>query len=267
MKTKIFLELCCNHNGSIKIAKDLIEQAAELKVFGIKLQKRDIDGLEESVKNQPRNLSNSFGKNYYEHRKALEFSKSEIKELKSFAEERGLKFSCSAFDLQSAKDLVEINCKWIKLPSQLLLNKEIYIYLKDKIDFKVAVSTGMHDYNEIKKSDWYYNANIVYHCVSEYPAENLNLSSIKKLNKINGYSSHEIAGRAIPYAVLMGLEYIERHFTYDKNAKGSDHKISSDYSEMKKIIEEIEYVEKILGSEDKVLSETELLNRKIYRGF
>ena len=267
MNTKIFLELCCNHNGDIQQAKKMIQEAANLKVFGIKLQKRDLDSIPLNKRNQPRNPSNSFGLTFYEHRKALEFSIQQIVELKDFTENLGLEFSCSAFDLVSAQQLLDIKCKWIKLPSQLLLDESLYRLLHNQSVAKIAISTGMHDYDEIIKSKWYSSADIRYYCISEYPAQNINLSCIKILPNINGYSSHELNGYAIPYAVCLGVELIERHFTLDKNRKGSDHKLSSDPIEINRIISEINMVENILGSPNRILSDIELTNRKEYRGF
>ncbi len=280
MKTKIILETGCNHQGEIEIAKRMIKAAAMLGVWAIKFQKRDIESISEDVKLKPRDMSNSFGHNYYEHRKALEFDTSQLLELKIYAENCGLVFMCSAFDEQSIKDLIYIGCQWIKLPSQLysdLYLKLLLIDLREKHNFKILVSTGMHDFSEITNSQWKNNADIIFHCVSIYPHDiaKSNLSTIANLINLTrdtrtkiGYSSHDKDGKAIPYAICSGAEYVERHFTLDKTMKGNDHAtVSSDREDMKRIIESINIVEAALGDYQREVSEDEKKVRKIYRGF
>jgi sialic acid synthase SpsE len=100
----------------------------------------------------------------------------------------------------------------------------------------------------------------------------MNLNTLKKLDKIIkgnvGYSSHENEGYGIPYAIVAGAKYIERHFTLDKEWKGSDHgTVSSDPKEIEKIIADIKWIERILGDEDRKCYLKERQVRKIYRGF
>lgn len=269
MQTKIIAELCYNHNGSIDIAKAMIDEAKELNLFGVKLQKWDIDSFPNEIKNQIRNDKHSFGKTYYEHRKALEFDIEQILELKDYAERMELSFICSGKDLNSIKLLVEYGIDNIKLPSQRLLDNSIVEYLKPKRkNLFIYASTGMHYEDEIKLSYWYKYADVIMHCVTDYPVK-LNDCDIAFQNRMgyNGYSSHEFEGRAIKYAVVCGAEYIERHYTLDKTMKGADHIVSSDYIEMKRIIEEIKEAEMIMGNGKRDMDKNELINRKYYLGF
>ena len=272
MKTKVILELGCNHNGDFNIAKELIDRASELGAWSVKLQKRDIEAIPDNVKEKIRDPVTSFGENYYEHRKALEFSFEQMKDLKNYIETKGMVFSCSAFDLNSYLFLQEIETKYIKLPSQLLTEKQFFTSKKER-SHNVTVSTGMHDQEEILSSWWKKNADIVLHCISVYPC----LTGETNMNTIGllrhewlcevGYSSHDYHGFAAPYSVLLGAKYIERHFTLDKDMKGSDHStVSSDPLEMKFIIDRIQEMETILGS-GRELSSKEKAVRKIYRGF
>ena len=280
MKTKVILEMGCNHQGDINIAKRMIDDAKKLNVWGVKFQKRDIDSIPDNVKIKKRSLSNSFGKNYYEHRKVLEFSIDEIKELKKHTEKQGLSFLCSAFDIISIHQLDEIKCKYIKLPSQFFSNKEMIKALNDCKNEPIKIgSTGMHVELEIYECFNYFD--IVFHCNSVYPhtIEYTNINTLISISKMAmeswpekyievGYSSHGEYGVEISYAVCAGAKYIERHYTLDKTMKGSDHStVSSDYDEMTNIISEIEYVEKILGKGKNFLSEEEKKIRKTYRGF
>ena len=95
MKTKLILELGCNHQGKIELAKKMIDNAEKLGVWGIKLQKRDIGSIPEKIRLKTRDIKKSFGKTYAEHRRALEFNCHEILELKKYTESKGLKFIIS----------------------------------------------------------------------------------------------------------------------------------------------------------------------------
>lgn len=274
---KFILETGCNHQGDLNIAVDMIKKAAELKVWGIKFQKRDIESIPDNVKNKKRSLSNSFGETYYEHRKALEFSVEQIKELKNIAEKEGLIFICSSFDSKSIDDLISIDCKYIKLPSQLLTRtnlKEKLCKVKYDKNIKILVSTGMHEWEEIKSNHWLNEADVIFHCISTYPAKlsEMNLDTIRNLKKITnseiGYSSHENEGMGIKFAIFAGATYIERHFTLNAEWKGSDHgTVSSDVEEIKRIISDIEWVERILGTQERLCKLKERDIRKVYRGF
>lgn len=268
MKTKLILEIGCNHNGEIGLAESMIDAAAALGVWGVKFQKRDIASIPPEVALKPRSLENSFGLTYGEHRAALEFSIKQIEGLKDRAEAKGLFFICSAFDLKSAQDLLDIECQYIKLPSQLFTDMEMFKLLAES-PARIMVSTGMHTADEIISGPWTRNTATIFHCISSYPAklDECQISIFKELPIFTGYSSHEIGGGAIPFAVAEGAEYIERHFTLDKNMKGSDHKISSDPEEVVKIMMMIGIAEKVMGSGERILSEDELKIRKIYRGF
>lgn len=271
---KLILETGCNHQGNINIAKDMIATARLLGVWGVKFQKRDIESIPDNVKIKPRSLDNSFGKNYYEHRKALEFSIEQMNILKKFTEKNGLKFVCSAFDSKSIDDLISINCKYIKLPSQLFSDENIRKQLCKNKNYKILVSTGMHEWEEIQNNFWLNEADVIFHCISTYPAKlsEMNLDTIRNLKDITdakiGYSSHENEGMGIKFAVFAGATYIERHFTLNTEWKGSDHgTVSSDPDEIKRIISDIEWTGKLLGTQDRLCKLKERKVRKIYRGF
>ena len=133
------------------------------------------------------------------------------------------------------------------------------------------VSTGMHTLKEIIDNPFLNYYDCVFFCRSVYPC------TLKQINFIDmikikqkllcpvGYSSHDENGEAIKYAVLLGAKYIERHYTLDKNMKGSDHVISSDYDDMIKIIKEIKESESILGETNQDLCDEERKNKLIYR--
>lgn len=278
MKTKIILELGCNHQGDELIAARIIDDAAALGVWGIKLQKRDIEAIPDEIKKQNRDMKNSFGPTYYEHRKALELNPDQIRRLAGYAKSKGLKAGISVFDLKSLFEMQRINeIDFIKLPSQLYSDDEIVEHLLT-CDKLTAVSTGMHTLQEITEYKYFGLSGITFYCRSIYPAgyydcQLHNLKQIteslqkKNLKSALGYSSHGLQGEEIAAAVLCGSEYIERHYTLDRTMKGSDHgTVSSDMDEMKRIIMQIQEAEDVLGESD-ALTDAELKVRKTYRGF
>lgn len=282
MKTKIILEVGCNHQGNIDLAKKMIDVCVSLGVAGVKFQKRDIESIPPEVAKQPRDPAVDFGATYKEHRAALEFSQDQMFQLKIHAESQGLLFSCTAFDVQSMKDLLEIGVEYVKLPSQLLLKDNIHIAYKNErtSQNKLMVSTGMHSGSEILKS-LFYQPDILYHCISVYPArvEDCNISFIDKLIAQSrelkadgnkgfevGYSSHEIGAGAVAFAVMAGATWIERHFTLDKGMKGHDHKtVSSTPQELQEMIQLVRLAESIQGDGERVLSNDEKLTAERFR--
>jgi sialic acid synthase SpsE len=279
MKTKIILEVGYNHNGSFELAKKMINEAKKLKVWGIKFQKWEVEEFPNKIKNIKRQSHNSYGKNYYEHRKYLEFNMDQMIELKEYAEKKGLEFVCSGKDFTSLKKLIENGIRHIKLPSQRYKDNAIFKYLykeRGQKGFNILVSEGMCLGKEVYNSRWIDCADVLFHCISLYPAQlnETHFEFMRRLfflrnynNKACGYSSHEIDGKAIKYAVALGADYIERHFTLDKTDKGSDHKISSDPKEMRRIIKEIKEIEEILGDGTRPLSNKEWELREYYRSY
>lgn len=281
MNTKIILELGCNHQGDISIAKQMIDDAKKLNVYGIKLQKRCLELLPDEIKNMKRDLKNSFGETYYEHRKALEFTKEQIKELKEYTESKGLNFSVSVFDIESAKEMIDCRVRNIKIPSQYFSLQSINVFLmakKYQHKLFLAHSSGMHTYKEIISNKFFNNFfDVFYYCRSIYPLKKIDQADIGQAVKLfsllkkeyAGYSSHDYQGDFISSFIVMGAKWIERHYTLDKTMKGSDHgTVSSDYKEMKKIIERIEHAERLLEckNESAIIDPEEIKNRAFYMG-
>lgn len=272
MSCKLILECGCNHNGNLNTARDMICAAFHLGAWGVKFQKRDIDSIPDEMKNQKRKPANSFGKTYYEHRAALEFNIADMLELRMQADDLGLKFLCSAFDLKSVIDLTDIGVKYIKIPSQYAGNDEMILAARMSCE-KVFISTGMRSREEIDKLCWLnedLSGVVPMHCISVYPSQ-LSQSNLITLSDMAdkygevGYSSHDVYGLAVKYAVIAGAKYIERHFTLDKSMKGSDHStVSSDPSEIKRIVYDIKQSDLVLGDKERKVSYDEQIVRDIY---
>lgn len=275
MKTKIILEIGYNHNGIFENAIKLIDEAKKLDVWAVKFQKWDIESFPENIKKKIRNKPEvDYGLTYYEHRKFLEFDIEQILKLKEYAESIGLSFVCSGKDLNSLKLLVENNFEYIKIPSQRYHDNNIFKYLfyeREKRRFCIMASTGMLNGNMILRSRWKDSdgADVLFHCISQYPArlDQCNIEWMRTSGIYNGYSSHEVEGRAIKYAVCLGAKVIERHFTLDKNDKGTDHKISSDPKEMKRIIKDIKEMELLLGDGKRNITQEEFTLGEYFRSF
>lgn len=282
MQTKIIIEIGCNHNGSMDNAKRMIDDAAELGAWGVKFQKRDPESMSPGEKLIPRVPENSFGSNYYEHRKSLEFSLDQMAELRDYVFKCGLVPIVSVFDMVSAKEMIDCRFPCIKLPSQFYshyaLNRFLLEQRKKQENLFLICSTGMHSFNEIIDWQYFNQFNLTLYCRSIYPCDpiDIDFDYMRRLkeelsNSLFGYSSHDKDGKAIFYSVLIGAKYIERHYTLDKNMKGSDHKtVSSDFQEMKRIILDIDRAEELLYSSnniDDLFSDNEKRVRMIYRGF
>ena len=162
--------------------------------------------------------------------------------LKKACEREGVKYACSAFDIDSLKFLNEkVGLPFFKIPSGEILSTDLLEYMS-KFKKPVLMSTGMSNFEEIlyalnflKKKNPKRQI-ILMHCVSSYPAlkKNLNLNVMdslkKKFNKEIGYSDHSIDNKACLAAVAKGAFVIEKHVTISKKKKGPDHKFSTEIS-------------------------------------
>lgn len=267
--TYIIGEIGQNHNGSVEIAKSLIDIASmpvtdrlfniELKPLdAIKLTKRDLsEELSASQMLQKYIGPNSFGKTYGEHRKKLELSDEEHHELYLYTKERNLDFIetlCSKGCLSILKYFIPDK---LKVASRDLTNIPLLAALAET-KLPIILSTGMANERDIDEaleviSKVHENISIL-HCLSEYPAnyKNINLKSILYLKEkypdyVIGYSDHSI-GISIPVAaVSMGAEIIEKHITLDRRMRGTDHKGSLGVDGLNRLVRDIRNLENSLG--------------------
>jgi N-acetylneuraminate synthase len=142
----VIAEIGGNHKGDMQIAKEMIQTAALFcKVDVVKFQKRcNRELLTEEEYNAPHpNAQNSYGDTYGAHREFLEFNLEQHKQLKSWCEEFGVEYSTSVWDMTSAKEIVSLNPKLIKIPSACNLNRALLEYLCDNFPGEVHLSFGM----------------------------------------------------------------------------------------------------------------------------
>ena len=270
----VIAEAGLNHNGSIDIAKQLIDVAFEAKANAVKFQKRTIKEL--ATKDTLEAIDDrfpDFGKTYKEIREHLEFDIHQYKELKSYTESKGMDFIVTAFDIEAVDFLDKLKVEVIKVASHSLTNLDLLEYLVASKK-KIIMSTGMAQLEEVDRAVEIFKEHnlplLLMHCVSAYPTplNQCNLSMIKKLSERYsipvGYSGHEIGWSPTKIAVGVGAKAIERHYTLDKKMVGFDHKMSLEPDELKQMIKDIRLIESMIGDGEKKVSETEQITRNKY---
>jgi len=255
---KIIAEIGCNHRGEIETAKELLTLAKEAGATVGKFQKRCPKELltPEQYSAPHPNPQNSFGSTYGEHREFLELSLDDHRELQKHCQSIGIEYSCSTWDLTSAKEIVQLNPCLIKVGSPSNMHWEMMEYLRDHYTGEVHISTGMTTKDEIEQIVQFWekgsgdakNRVVLYNCTSGYPVpfKDVCLLDIRLLQekyqsrvKHIGFSGHHL-GIAIDVAsYAMGATWIERHFTKDRTWKGTDHAASLEPAGLTKLCRDL----------------------------
>jgi sialic acid synthase SpsE len=270
----IIAEAGLNHNGSIEIAKQLIDIAALAGADAVKFQKRTVDKLAvKAVLDAEDNRFPEFGKTYREIREHLEFNYNQYIELKNYSEAKGVDFLVTAFDMDAVDFLESIGVNKYKVASHSLTNYDLLGYIAER-QKPAILSTGMAEFDEIDRAVGIFTSlNVplaLMHCISAYPTPldecNLNMINVLKqrYGLITGYSGHELGYLPSLVAVSMGAQLIERHYTLSKSMVGFDHKISLEPDELIAMIRDIRLISKIQGTGHKHVSDTEMITRKKY---
>lgn len=271
-ETYIIGEIGQNHNGSVDIAKLLVELVArpiheelfdlDLKPMNaIKLTKRDLaEELSVSQMNRPYDSPHSFGKTYGEHREFLELTDEEHFEVYKHAKQYGLDFVETLCAKGCLSLLKLFTPDYLKVASRDLTNLPLLEALAET-KIPIIISTGMVGKKELDEAIEIitkYHSNLsILHCVSQYPThpDNLNLSTITYLKKHYGqyrigFSDHTIGISAPSIAVGMGAEIIEKHITIDRHMKGTDQAGSLGPDGIQRMVRDIRVTERWLGKED-----------------
>ena len=278
-KTFIIAEAGVNHNGSIEIAKKMVEVAKECGADAIKFQTFKAEKVISRYAPKAEYQKQTTGEpdSQLEMVKKLELSFDDFVALKEYCDKLNIMFLSTPFDFESIDFLNDLGLEIFKIPSGEITNLP-YLEKIGKLGKKVILSTGMADLGEIEDaldiliSCGTKKENItVLHCNTEYPTpyEDVNLLAmltIKEAFKVKvGYSDHTL-GIEIPIAaVALGASVIEKHFTLDRNMQGPDHKSSLDPNELKAMVKAIRNVEKALGDGIKKPSPSEIKNKIIVR--
>ena len=262
-----------NHNGSLELAKRLVDTAAAARADAVKFQKRSIeDILIADILNQPYTGSTALGATYGEHRQHLELSETDYRELSTYCQTKGITFLASAWDIKSADFLESLGMPAFKVASADLTNLPLLEHIARK-GKPMLVSTGMSTLEEVAEAMEVINRHneqvILLHCVSVYPreSEEVNLRVIETLrDRFNvpvGYSGHEKSGWAVSLgAVALGAVIVERHFTLDRTLPGPDHAASLESLGLMRLISNIHDLEAAMGTGDKQINKAEAEVRK-----
>lgn len=279
MTFKIIAEIGCNHKGEIQIAKQLIDEAKKCGADVAKFQKRNNkELLSEEQFNAPHpNPLNSYGATYGEHREFLEFTVEQHYELMEYCNSKGIIYSTSVWDLTSAKEITSLNPKLIKIPSAMNNHLELLGWLCDNYVGEIHVSTGMTNYTEIEDLISFFvdkgrNKDLVlYSCTSGYPVQfqDICLKEILRLKdkyedkvKTIGFSGHHLGTSIDIAAYALGAEWIERHFTLNKQWKGTDHSASLEPVELSKLVQDLTNVQLALQYKENGILEIEKIQKE-----
>lgn len=252
--TYIIGEIGINHNGSIILAKSLIDIAVKCGCDAVKFQKRDIDLVYTKEElDKPRN--SVYGKTNGDLKRGLEFSFEDYKELFSYASKKGIDIFASPWDINSVDFLEQLNPCCYKIASACITDETLLKKISDT-NKPVIISTGMSSLEQIKKALSYFDKDKValLSCTSTYPTDDqdINLNKILSLkhefpNIPIGYSGHESDIIPTIIAVSMGACIVERHITISKELWGSDQKASLGPENLKSLVSEIRRINVIKG--------------------
>jgi N,N'-diacetyllegionaminate synthase len=279
MSVFIIAEAGVNHNGSIKLAKELIDVAVESGADAVKFQTFKAESLvsKTAEKADYQKKTTDASESQFDMIKRLELDVSTHKELLAYCQEKGIMFLSTPFDHDSINLLSDLGLQIFKIPSGEITNLP-YLRHIGSLRKQVILSTGMSILQEVgdalnilinsgtlKESITVLHANTMY----PTPMEDVNLNAMLTIQKefgvAVGYSDHTLGIEVDIAAVAMGASCIEKHFTLDKTMDGPDHKASLELEELKAMVGAIRNIEKALGSSDKKPSPSESVNIDIVR--
>lgn len=266
----IIAEIGNNHNGSVELAKQLVDLAVEAGADAVKFQLRDMDSLYRQSGGST--AGEDLGAQYtLDLLSKFSLPAESLFEVFDHCRDRDITVMCTPWDSKSVNDLADYGIPGLKIASADLTNHEL---LRDAASrgLPLIMSTGMSREDEIKES-----ADLVrsmgaqfalLHCQSTYPApfKDVNLAYMDRLAEIGdcvvGYSGHERGIHVPVAAVARGAKIIEKHFTIDQSMEGNDHKVSLLPDEFKQMVQNIREVEESVGERTaRVVSTGEMMNR------
>lgn len=278
-RTLIISEAGVNHNGSLDLAKKLIDVAVEAGADAVKFQTFKADNLvsQTAQKAEYQKQATTADESQYEMIKKLELNENAHKELISYCEKNKIMFLSTPFDHDSIDLLNNFGMPIFKIPSGEITNLT-YLRHVGRIGKEVILSSGMADLGEIEdalnvliKKGMPRNKITVLHATTEYPCpmDEVNLRAMQTIRdafNVNvGYSDHTLGIEVPIAAVAMGASVIEKHFTLDRNMNGPDHKASLEPDELKAMVIAIRNLEEAMGDGIKRPSKSEFKNIPISR--
>ena len=275
----IVAEIGCNHAGDMKVAREMIESAARFaKADFVKFQKRcnrELLTPEEYAAPHP-NVANSFGDTYGAHREFLEFDVAQHRQLMAWCEEFGIGYSTSVWDMTSAREMAALNPKMLKVPSACNLHFEMLELLAREYAGEIHISFGMTTRDEQDQIVALFerlgvaDRVVLYACTSGYPVpfDQVHLLEISLLKgryghrvKEIGFSGHHLGIAADIAAIALGATWVERHFTLDRTAKGTDHAASLEPDGLRKLVRDVAAVSAALTRKPTDIVDIEIAQR------
>ena len=278
-KVFIIAEAGVNHNGSVELAKKLIDVAVLSKVDAVKFQTFKAENVisKNAQKAAYQKKTTDSNESQLDMVKKLELDEDVHRDLIEYCKAKGIMFLSTPFDLDSIDLLNKLGLEIFKIPSGEITNLP-YLRKLGGLNKRIILSTGMANMGEIEAAlDILVSAGTkrdmitVLHANTEYPTpmEDVNLKAMRTIGKTfdvgYGYSDHTLGIEVDIAAVAMGASVIEKHFTLDRNMEGPDHKASLEPVELTAMVNGIRNIEKALGNGIKKPTESEKPNMVIAR--
>jgi N,N'-diacetyllegionaminate synthase len=275
----IIAEAGVNHNGSVELAKRLIDVAVDAGADSVKFQTFKAESLvsKSAQKAEYQKKTTDVLESQFEMIKKLELDVETHKELISYCQEKSILFLSTPFDHDSINMLDTLGLQIFKVPSSEITNLP-YLRHIGSLNKQVILSTGMSNLQEINSAldilidSGTLKDNItVLHANTMYPTpmEDVNLNAMLTMqiefDVAIGYSDHTLGIEVDIAAVAMGATIIEKHFTLDKTMVGPDHQASLESNELKAMVKAIRNIERAMGSFEKQPSPSESINIEIVR--
>ena len=279
MSVFIIAEAGVNHNGSVDLAKKLIDVASISGADAVKFQTFKAENLivKNTQKADYQKQTTDASESQFDMIKKFEFGVGIHRELIAYCQEKNIMFLSTPFDHDSIDMLNNLGLEIFKIPSGEITNLP-YLRSIGSLGKKVILSTGMANLQEVsdalnilidagtpKENMTVLHANTMY----PTPMEDVNLNAMLTIRKefgvAIGYSDHTLGVEVDIAAVAMGASCIEKHFTLDRVMDGPDHRASLEPEELKIMVRSIRNIEKALGSSDKKPSPSESVNIDIVR--
>jgi N-acetylneuraminate synthase len=252
----IIAEIGINHNGSVELAKKLVDVAVESGCDAVKFQKRTVEvvySAEELAK--PR--ENPFGPTNGDLKRGLEFGQAEYKEIDTYCREKGIPWIASCWDEASVDFIEQFAPPFYKIASASLTDDNLLRHYR-KYGRPIILSTGMSDVKLIEHAVEVLGTDdlILLHCTSTYPSKpsELNLAGVTTLRERFGipvgYSGHEVGLATSVAAAVLGACVVERHITLDRSMWGSDQAASVEPQGISRMVRDIRTIEVALGDGD-----------------
>ena len=260
----IIAEIGINHNGSVNLAKKMIDIAVTTGCDAVKFQKRTVD-IVYTKEELARERKSVFGNTNGDLKRGLEFGEEEYREIDEYCKKKGILWFASCWDENSVDFMGKFDIPCYKIASASLTDDNLLKYTR-KTGKPILLSTGMSTMEEIRHAVSILGEDdlIILHCTSTYPsnAEETNLRVIETFrNEFScpiGYSGHERGVTPSVLAAALGACAVERHITTDRTNWGSDQAASLEMAGLYHMVRDIRQTPILLGDGVKVVYPREL---------